>query len=63
MKRLWQSLGLFFGGVLLLGWSYHAFIRPYSDLWKGRIAGEMAGLGAVMVVLTVWLPFRRNKLR
>jgi len=61
MKQIGQSLGFFVGGVFLLGWAYYEFTRQYSDLWLGKIAGEVAGLGAIMIAVSVWLLFRRKK--
>jgi hypothetical protein len=61
MNRIGQSFWLFLGGAFLLGWSYYDFTHPYSDMWRGKIAGEIAALGAVMVAVSVWLPFRRKK--
>jgi hypothetical protein len=52
--------GLLFRGVFRLGYSYYEFTRPL-DLWKGKIGGEVAALGAIMVVVSVGLPFRRDK--
>ena len=34
---------------------------PPLDLWKGKIGGEVAALGAVLVVVSVGLPFRRDQ--
>jgi hypothetical protein len=61
MNRIGQSLWLFLGGASLLGWSYYDFMHPYRDIWRGKIAGEIAALGAVMVAISVWLLFRRKK--
>jgi hypothetical protein len=61
MKQIGQSVGSFVGGIFLLGWAYYEFTRPYGDLWLGKITGGVAALGAIMIAVSVWLPFRRKK--